>query len=130
MDKSLRLRPKDVKTTRARLLESQSFKCAICHYECTQDQAVLDHSHKTGKIRATLHRGCNSLLGRIENNAPRHGLRDEQLIQFLLGTAQYLIDHSTDRTGLFHPTHRTPEEKAETIKKRAKKKRLLAKRQK
>ena len=129
MDNPSRLKQKDVKSTRFKLLEQQGRLCAICHFECTDEQAVLDHYHKGGHVRAVLHRGCNALFGRVENNAPRHGLRGEQLIQFLLGAAQYLKDHEVNQTGLLHPTHRTPEEKAARAKKRAKKKRLLAKQQ-
>ena len=102
-------------------------RCAVCGFECTEEQAVLDHNHKGGHVRATLHRGCNALLGRIENNAPRHGLRDEQLISFLIGAAKYLETHVENVSGLIHPTHRTPEEKLARAKARAKKKRQAAK---
>ena len=119
----IKLKGKDVSRTRMKLLEEQQFKCALCQYPCTEQQAVLDHDHKGGHIRAVLHRGCNALLGRIENNAPRHGLKLEQLIPFLHGCAQYVENHVENRSGLIHPTHKTPEEKIEARKVRAKRKR-------
>jgi hypothetical protein len=91
---------------------------------------VLDHDHKGGHIRAVLHRGCNALLGRIENNAPRHGLKTEQLINFLTGAARYIDVHQENRTGLIHPTHKTAEEKEIARKAKAKRKREQQKRDK
>ena len=125
-----KLKGKDVKTTRTLLLEKQNFKCALCQYPCSEEQAVLDHDHKGGHIRAVLHRGCNALLGRIENNAPRHGLRLDQLIPFLLGCAKYIDDHQVNLSGLIHPTHKTPEEKVVARKVRDKRKRAKLKKAK
>ena len=130
MESPIRLKGKDVKPTRTALLEKQLYRCAICNFDCSLEQAVLDHDHKGGHIRAVLHRGCNALLGRIENNAPRHGLRLEQLIQFLLGAAQYIETHQQNQTALIHPSHKTPEEKVARVKARAKKKREAAKKAK
>ena len=70
--------------------------------------AVLDHDHKTGLIRQVLHRGCNSLLGKIENSMPRSRVD----IRRLEGIAQNLIQYlTTTHTEIRHPTHRTSEEK-------------------
>jgi hypothetical protein len=122
-----KLKSKEVKTTRLALLEAQGWVCAICKLACEEDQAVLDHDHKGGHIRAVLHRGCNALLGRVENNAPRHGIKLEQLIAFLAGASVYVDVHRTNQTSLIHPTHFTPEEKVERRKKKAKKAREKAK---
>ncbi len=117
LDNKDRLKTKDIKKVREDLLMSQSNKCAICGN--IVEDPVLDHDHKTGLIRAVLHRQCNAFLGRIENNAIRHGIKD--LDSFLTNCSNYLITHSTDQTGLFHPTYKTTEEKKERAKKRAKK---------
>jgi hypothetical protein len=101
----MKLKAKDVKVARSSFLKQQHYRCAICGHECSEEQAVLDHDHKGGHIRAVLHRGCNALLGRIENNAPRHGLKTEQLIEFLTGAARYIDVHQENRTDLIHPTH-------------------------
>lgn len=122
-----KLKSKEVKTIRQALLAAQGGLCAICKFPCEEEQAVLDHDHKGGHVRAVLHRGCNALLGRVENNAPRHGIRLEQLIAFLAGASVYVDVHRTNQTTLIHPTHFTPEEKAERRKKKAKKARDKAK---
>jgi hypothetical protein len=70
---------------------------------------VLDHDHATGAIRATLHRSCNALLGKIENNYKRYGVAS--LAAFCNGASAYLQAHVTNRTGLFHPSHKTDDEK-------------------
>jgi len=70
---------------------------------------VLDHDHHTGAVRDALHRGCNALLGKIENNYKRYGVW--HLKPFLAGAGDYLQRHSENRTGLLHPTHKTDEDK-------------------
>jgi len=123
MTDPVKLKAKDVKSTRLALLEAQGWKCAICHLPCDEEKAVLDHCHKGGHVRAVLHRSCNSLLGKCENNAPRYGMSIEQLIAFLQGAGQYIDVHRTNQTALIHPTHFTPEEKAEKRKVKAKRER-------
>ena len=122
-----KLKGGEVRTVRLELLEKQGNLCAICKLHCPEDQAVLDHCHKGGQVRAVLHRGCNSLLGKAENNAPRYGLKLEQLIAFLAGASSYINVHRENVSGLIHPTHFTPEEKAERRKIKAKKAREKAK---
>lgn len=119
MNSPVKLKNGDIKKVRLELLEKQDFKCAICGFEVTIDQAVLDHDHKPpGHIRAVLHRSCNSLLGKNENNAPRYGLKFDQLLAFLIGAAKYIDLHKTNQSGLIHPTFFTVEEKI--AKKKAK----------
>jgi len=75
------------------------------------DVAVADHDHTTGQLRGVLHRSCNALLGNIENNRMRYGLRsDSQLNGMLRGVVPYLLLRRDDETPLY-PTHRTPDEK-------------------
>lgn len=111
----MRLKPKEVKTTRLDLRAKQNYTCALCHLPLAEDKAVLDHAHDTGAIRATLHRGCNALLGKLENNHKRYGVN---LDAFLKGVSGYIEQHKTNQTGLLHPSHRTPEEKKLLAKKR------------
>jgi predicted metal-binding protein len=42
------------------MLELQQGVCAICS---RRDAVVVDHDHRTGKVRALLCQGCNSALG-------------------------------------------------------------------
>jgi DNA-binding sugar fermentation-stimulating protein len=123
----IKLKSTGIKKVRLDLLGSQNYKCAICNFDCAEDEAVLDHCHKGGHIRAVLHRGCNALLGRVENNAPRHGLKLEQLIAFLAGASAYIDTHRENQTALIHPSHFTAEEKAERRKAKAQKIRAKAK---
>lgn len=104
-----KLKTTEVSSTRTSLLASQAGRCDLCKLECKEPEAVLDHDHSTGIIRSTLHRSCNALLGKIENNFRRYGIRN--LAAFLHGVPGYLQRHETDRTGLLHPTHKTDEEK-------------------
>lgn len=78
---------------------------------------MLDHNHATGAVRGVLHRGCNSLLGKLENNAARYGVRD--IGTFTNGVGRYLLNHMTNITGLLHPTHKSEDEKRELRNKRA-----------
>lgn len=92
---------------RASLAEKQGHRCDLCSLPLRDP--VLDHDHETGAIRGTLHRGCNSLLGKVENNYKRYGVIN--MAAFLNGAASYLQRHATNRTGYLHNTHRTEEEK-------------------
>ena len=87
----------------------QGGRCAICKLPLSKE--VLDHDHSTGAVRATLHSGCNALLGKVENNYKRYGVVN--LAAFLNGVAAYLQRHVTNQTGLLHSTHRTEDERRE-----------------
>lgn len=123
----LRLTTSQLKEVRQKLLVAQGGKCAICQGPITTRQgqdAVLDHDHKTGAVRAVLHRSCNALLGKVENNQVRFGVRD--LAAFCHGTAAYLQKHMTNITGMIHSTHLTEDEKRikrnkQAVKRRAEK---------
>ena len=104
-----RLTAAQIKPVKIRLLAEQGGVCAICKQSCAPATAVLDHDHRTGAVRAALHRGCNSLLGKLENNAARYGVKD--IGTFTNGVAAYLRMHMTNITGYLHPTHKTEEDK-------------------
>lgn len=119
----MKLKAKDIKPLREQLLLEQGHSCAICHEHIKPEQAVLDHCHKTGLIRAVLHRGCNAFISHIENNQKRNLITESRLTQILANFSRYVVNTKP----IVHPTHLTPEEKAERIlkrnRKRAKKKR-------
>ena len=102
-----RLKQSEVALWRTALAERQGNRCAIC--QLPLHKPVLDHDHSTGAVRATLHAGCNSLLGKVENNYKRYGVTN--LAAFLAGTAAYLQRHTTNQTGLLHNTHKSEDEK-------------------
>lgn len=109
MSAPTKLKVREVSDVRSTLLTKQGSRCAICKQEVKSSEAVLDHDHATGAVRGVLHRGCNSLLGKVENNYKRYGVR--HLAAFLAGVATYLQTHLTNQTGLTHPTFKTDEEK-------------------
>lgn len=83
----------------------------MCGLPMLLKDAVLDHCHTTGAVRGTAHRSCNALLGKVENNAARFGMPRARMPAFLHGVATYLQLHSTNITGMLHPTHKTEDEK-------------------
>lgn len=124
-----RLTTSELKVIRTQFLVQQNGKCAICLQPINMSKQgqdpVLDHCHKTGAVRAVLHRSCNALLGKVENNSARFGVRN--LPAFLHGTASYLQKYSTNITGLIHSTHLTDDEKRIKRNKQAVKRRAEAK---
>lgn len=118
----MRLKVKDVKPTRLALLAKQGLTCGLCKLPLDEADAVLDHDHKTGLIRASLHRGCNSLLGQVERGA-RYGVKD--LFAFAGGLAAYMELHASDQTGLTHPSHKSADEKKLAAKARRRRRHLV-----
>jgi hypothetical protein len=117
-----KLKQREVKEYREQQLLKQGNCCALCGDKIIDD-AVLDHDHKTGLVRQVLHRGCNSLLGKIENNMPRSQVD----INRLKGIAHNLIGYIiTTHSETLHPTHRTHEERKQLAKKRAKRRKQNA----
>lgn len=111
-----KLKHGEVAVVRLRLLDEQRGLCAVCGTPVTA-RPVLDHDHRTGAVRGVLHAGCNSLLGKLENNAARYGVRD--IGTFTNGVAAYLRKHMVNVTQMVHPTYKTGEEKRELRNKRA-----------
>jgi hypothetical protein len=103
----MKLKYKDIKTQREHLLTAQNMTCALCG-DLIQDDAVLDHDHKTGFIRKVLHRGCNSMLGKIENAMPRSKITVNRLEVIAGRLIEYI---KTQHTEYLHPTYKTKEEK-------------------
>ncbi|QOI69525.1 endonuclease [Xanthomonas phage Xaa_vB_phi31] len=107
-----RLKASEIAVVRARVAAEQGGRCKLCQGKLGVKaplDPVLDHDHSTGAIRGVLHRGCNSLLGKVENNAGRYGVH--ALFAFCHGLAPYLQQHATNITGLIHNTFKTADEK-------------------
>ena len=119
----MKIKPKDIKALRESILAEQNGICAICSEPIEATEAVLDHCHKTGYIRAVLHRGCNAYIGHMENNLPRNLITPNRLTKILANFIHYINTHRL----IIHPTHLTAEERKERAKKRAKLKRKRAK---
>lgn len=103
----MKLKYNEIAPYRAQQLNTQNNCCALCG-DVVVDDAVLDHCHKTGKLRKVLHRGCNSLLGKIENNMPRSKMTIDRLEVFAGRLIEYI---TTQHTDIIHPTYKTTEER-------------------
>jgi len=115
---------KEVKEFRENLVVDQFYLCPLCGLKLTQDDAVLDHCHKTGLVRGAVHRGCNAMLGKIENASVRMGkmFSDEQFVSMAPSSWYYVTADYHDMP--LHPTWRTQEEKRLSRNERAKEKRV------
>lgn len=117
-----RIKVREVAEVRARMLDEQGGLCLLCKIKVAPKDAVLDHCHATGVIRGTLHRSCNALLGKVENNYARMGIKsDTQLARMLASVVPY-INKYKGPAGLrqpIHPTFKTPDEKREARNKKA-----------
>ena len=64
------------------LIEKQNHKCAICSEPILKDnQAHLDHCHKTNRIRGVLCNGCNTGIGLLKDSI----VNLESAIKYLKG---------------------------------------------
>jgi len=113
---------------RVQLLADQGGRCALCNELIATGEAVLDHDHTTGRVRGVLHRGCNAMLGHIENNRPRHKLTSvTRLAAWASNITGYIHRRLPDDTPLY-PTYRTADQKRELRNARARKVRAAIKR--
>jgi hypothetical protein len=90
---------KEVKTYRENIIKDQVGLCALCEHPL--DNPCLDHDHSNGLIRGVLCRGCNCLLGKIENNMARNRITDDKLNNIV----KNLIKYKNTHTELIHPIH-------------------------
>lgn len=104
-----RLKVSEVKKVREELLRRQGGVCALTHYPLDPNDAVLDHCHTTGHVRGTIHRGANSLLGKLENNHKRYGVSLPMMLAMCRNLEAYLKQDFSAMP--LHPTHKTEEEK-------------------
>lgn len=100
------LKSTDIAKYRNILGTLQNNTCPLCHN--ILDNPVLDHWHTklnrgNGKVRMVLCRGCNSMLGKIENALPRNKIPYSLAPNWLRNAADYLL---RDTTNLTHPTEK------------------------
>ena len=95
---------------RARILAQQGGVCVLCRRKPTVP--CLDHCHRNGWVRGVLCRGCNAMLGKLENNRGRYGLaNDKDFLAFLANIGVYLHKHHAGPTNLLHPSYKTEDQK-------------------
>lgn len=110
----IKLKHREIAACRDSLLEQQDYRCRLCD-DYIEDDAVLDHDHRTGVVRGVLHRGCNSMLGRIERNMAISKLSMIRFIKFTEQITDYM--QNTD-SNYIHPTFKTKEERTMAYKKK------------
>lgn len=121
-----RLKSTQVAPFRLQQLAKQGGVCRLCQ----RKPAVpcLDHCHRNGWCRGVLCRGCNALLGKLENNRGRYGLaKDVDFFRFLAAIPQYLAEGERSGLGILHNTHKTEDEKRLARNAAARKRRAGAK---
>lgn len=106
---NVKLKTTQVKAYREKMLAEQGGVCALTHYPLAPGDAVLDHCHTTGFVRGVIHRGANSLLGKLENGYRRYGVSKPMMFAMGRNLEAYLT-RSFEANPL-HPTHKTPDEK-------------------
>ena len=83
-----RLSQSDIARERDKLWRAQDRVCPLCNKEIKKDQAVLDHNHDNGHVRAVLHRQCNHAEGRILDWIKRTGKHNDPL-EYLESLVEY-----------------------------------------
>ncbi|MCY1708369.1 endonuclease domain-containing protein [Pannonibacter sp. SL95] len=117
-----RIKTTEVVVVKAAILKKQGGRCALCEIPVTLVQACLDHNHSSGLIRGVLCRNCNGIEGKVANLANR-AKRTSTTKDWLGRLILYWIKHETDQTGLYHPLHKTDDEKRLLRNKRARQRR-------
>lgn len=67
------------------MMEKQQGVCAICGRTSRRGSLVVDHDHKTNRVRGLLCHNCNLTLGKMEDNST-----------WLLAAAKYLQESKVD----------------------------------
>ena len=96
------------------LLKSQGGKCPLCGLPIgprAKKTPALDHDHDTGYIRDVLCINCNGIEGKIRNLFRRMGVHMTKLEAAARLVAYWERHQVPKHNGIFHHTHRTPEEK-------------------
>lgn len=111
-------------------METQGNECGICSISFdkipTRDVCV-DHDHTQGHIRSALCRNCNGIEGKIHNLA-RRGARGRGATDFLQRIQAYWerFAQTTDKS-IYHPSHKSDDEKRLARNKKARLNRAKAK---
>lgn len=112
-----KLKASEIAAWREKQKAEQGGKCALTGWYLGEKSAA-DHCHKTGMMRSTLSGWANSTLGRVENWANRIG-GGIAPAAFLRACADYIEYHEKNPSFVFHPLHKTPEEKKAAAKAKA-----------
>lgn len=107
----------------------QDKRCRLSGRRIELADAVVDHCHKTGVVRGVLHRGVNSMLGKIENHRQIAGMREDSVLHQMLTKAVPYISRADLFCDVMYPTHKTEDEKRVARNAKARKTRATRKTQ-
>ncbi len=122
-----RLKTTEIKEAKAVLLEDQDNICPICDSDLSEMESKyvhVDHSHINGQIRAALCSTCNQIEGQIWNRANR-AKRDMTVVEWLHQLIDYIDYHEENPSGIYHPSHKTEDEKRLARNKKSRKRAKL-----
>lgn len=125
----IRLKTAQIPEVKQKLLLKQGSRCGLCRinlaYADSKD-ICLDHCHVTGNVRGVLCRNCNGCEGKVFNLA-RRAKRDGTPRWWIERLLAYWTKYEEEPTGVYHPTHKTVDEKRVLRNKRAREKRAKSK---
>ena len=104
------------------LAKKQGYECDLCsidlHTMPTKNWC-LDHDHTEGHVRGVLCRNCNGIEGKIHNLA-RRAARGRSASDLLQRVLSYWERHTFEASNaIFHPSHKTKDEKRLATNKKA-----------
>jgi len=123
----VKMKRSDLSKVRDELIAKQGGRCPICGIPfsgVTKQDIVVDHNHKTGVVRAALHRGCNRVEGSVLGTITQWG--KAPTMEVVIASMKRLISfwelHSTDQTGIVYYGHKTANEKTLALNKKRRRK--------
>lgn len=81
---------------------------------------VVDHNHETGEVRGVLHRSCNAAEGKVTNAAGQWGAKSNKYDDLIPWLERLIVYLKESGTGFMYSDHKTPEEKQEAARIKAK----------
>lgn len=123
-----RLKTTQVTAARTKIAKEQGNICPLCEQRFgARKKPALDHDHDTGYLRGVLCINCNGMEGKITNRVKRaKGTMSK--VQWLRNLLAYWELHETPQWGgIYHPSHKSEEEKRLARNAKARAKRAAAK---
>lgn len=116
----------ELPAVRKELMHRQNGVCPICGKDLTRvavKNLVVDHDHKTGVVRAVMHRGCNGLEGKVLRLLTTWGkasslVEAKETLCRLIG---FWDRHRTPQTDWIYYNHKTQAEKKTAYNKKRRK---------